>query len=165
MLFDYFYLLVFIDEDLNIKLNYMINFNSPLEQFDVLPLIPLFFRTLDISITNETIILVLGILGFFFLATLTQCKDSTLPLIPIRSQILFELIYTLIASLIKDNIVTNNREHFFPIIVSIFFFISLLNGIGLIPFSFTLTSHIIITFALSFAIYIGINIICIKHFG
>jgi len=143
----------------------MITFFSPLEQFDILPIIPLFFDKLDISITNETIILILGILGFFFLATLTKCTDSTLPLIPTRSQVLIEFIYKLISSLIKDNIVSNNREHFFPLIISTFFFISILNGIGLIPFSFTLTSHIIITFALSFAIYIGINIICIRQFG
>jgi ATP synthase subunit 6 len=141
------------------------NFYSPLEQFDIIPIIPLFFNTFDISITNETIILILGIFGLFFLSTLTRNSDSYLPLIPTYTQIIFEIIYKLIASLIKDNIVTNNKEHYFPIIVSIFFFISLLNGIGLIPYSFTLTSHIIITFALSFAIYIGINIICIRKFG
>lgn len=140
-------------------------FSSPLEQFDILPVIPLFFNSLDISITNETVILSIGILGFFLIITFSQNYDSTLFLVPTRSQIIIEIIYKLIASLIKDNIVTNNKEHFFPLIISIFFFISLLNGIGLVPFSFTLTSHIIITFALSFAIYIGINIICIKKFG
>lgn len=141
------------------------NFYSPLEQFDIIPIIPFFFNTFDISITNETIILILGISGLFCLSILTRTADSYLPLIPTYTQIIFEIIYKLIASLIKDNIVTNNKEHYFPIIVSIFFFISLLNGIGLIPYSFTLTSHIIITFALSFAIYIGINIICIRKFG
>lgn len=140
-------------------------FFSPLEQFDILPIVPLFFKTLDISITNETVILSLGFVGFFFLSALTRCADNCLPLIPTNSQVIFEIVYKLIASLIKDNIVTNKKEHFFPIIISIFFFISLLNGIGLIPYSFTLTSHIIITFALSFAIYIGINIICIRKFG
>lgn len=140
-------------------------FYSPLEQFDIIPILPLFFSAFDISITNETVILFLGISGLFLLSVLTRGVDSYLPLIPTNTQIIFEVIYKLIASLIKDNIVTNNKEHYFPIIVSIFFFISLLNGIGLIPYSFTLTSHIIITFALSFAIYIGINIICIKKFG
>lgn len=141
-------------------------FFSPLEQFDILPIVPLFFRTFDISITNETLILVLGVLGFFFFSILTRCTSGNcLPLIPTSSQIILEIVYKLIASLIKDNIVTNKKEYYFPIIISIFFFISLLNGIGLIPYSFTLTSHIIITFALSFAIYIGINIICIRKFG
>ena len=43
------------------------NFYSPLEQFDIIPIIPLFFNTFDISITNETIILILGFSGLFFL--------------------------------------------------------------------------------------------------
>jgi ATP synthase subunit 6 len=140
-------------------------FYSPLEQFDILPIIPFFFNTFDFSITNETVTLLLGSLSIFFLSTLTKNSDNYLPLVPTRVQVIFEIIYKLIASLIKDNLVTNNKDHFFPIILSIFFFISLLNGIGLIPYSFTLTSHLIITFALSFAIYIGINIICIKKFG
>jgi len=140
-------------------------FFSPLEQFDILPIVPLFFNTLDISITNETIVLALGIFGLFFLSVLNRCTDHSLSLIPKNTQIIFEIIYKLITSLIKDNIVVNKKEDYFPIIISIFFFISLLNGIGLIPYSFTLTSHIIITFALSFAIYIAINIICVKKFG
>jgi ATP synthase subunit 6 len=140
-------------------------FYSPLEQFDIIPLIPLFFNTFDISITNETIILILGISGFFFLSFLTKSSDNSLSLIPTNSQISFEILYKLIASLIKDNVVSSNKAHYFPIVVSIFFFISLLNGIGLIPYSFTLTSHIIVTFALSFSIFIGINIMCIRKFG
>ena len=89
------------------------NFYSPLEQFDIIPIIPLFFNTFDISITNETIILILGIFGLFFLSTLTRNSDSYLPLIPTYTQIIFEIIYKLIASLIKDNIVTNNKEHYY----------------------------------------------------
>ena len=138
---------------------------SPLEQFDILPIIPIFFNSFDISITNETIIMLFGIIGVFVSVFLIQCIDNTLPLIPKKSQIFFEIIYKLIASLIKDNIVSAQKEHYFPIVVSIFFFVSILNSIGLVPYSFTLTSHIIITFALSFAIYIGINIICIRKFG
>jgi ATP synthase subunit 6 len=140
-------------------------FFSPLEQFDILPIIPIFFDTFDISITNETIIMVLGIAGIMSLVFLIQCLDNTLPIIPKKAQIVFEIVYKLIGSLIKDNIVTNNKEHYFPLVVTTFFFISLLNSIGLIPYSFTLTSHIIVTFALSLGIYIGINIICIKKFG
>jgi ATP synthase subunit 6 len=138
---------------------------SPLEQFAVIPVIPLFFSAFDISITNETIILTLGISGLLILSLLIKNPSNSLPLIPTNTQVIFEIIYKLIGSLIKDNIVTSNKAHYFPIIVSIFFFISLLNGIGLIPYSFTLTSHIIITFALSFAIFIGINILCIRKFG
>lgn len=140
-------------------------FFSPLEQFDILPIIPLVFNFFDISITNETLIMALGFWAIFFSVILTRCVDKTLPLIPTKHQIIFEIIYKLISSLIKDNIVSNEKEYYFPIVVSVFLFVSLLNAIGLVPYSFTLTSHIIITFALSLSIYIGINIICIRKFG
>lgn len=140
-------------------------FFSPLEQFDILPIIPIVFNFFDISITNETIIMALGFFAIFFSVILTRCFDKTLPLIPTKHQIMFEIIYKLISSLIKDNIVSNEKEYYFPIVISIFFFVSLLNAIGLVPYSFTLTSHIIVTFALSLSIYIGINIICIRKFG
>lgn len=143
----------------------MLFFFSPLEQFEILPIFPFFFQALDLSITNEVVILFLSIFGFFFVAFSSYNIPFTLPVIPGKSQVLFEIIYKLIASLVKDNIVSNTKDYFFPIIASIFFFIALLNGVGLIPYSFTLTSHIIVTFAISLAIYIAINIICIKKFG
>ena len=55
---------------------------SPLEQFDILPIIPIFFNSFDISITNETIIMLFGIIGVFVSVFLIQCIDNTLPLIP-----------------------------------------------------------------------------------
>lgn len=140
-------------------------FYSPLEQFDILPILPIFFKSFDLSLTNETFILLFGFFGLFSLCFLTLDKENSLIVVPTSSQLIFETIYKLIVSLINDNIVADKREQYFPFVVSIFFFISLLNSIGLIPYSFTLTSHIIITFSLSFAIYIGINIICIKKFG
>jgi F-type H+-transporting ATPase subunit a len=61
-------------------------------------------------------------------------------------------------------IVRNNKkgEMYFPFILTIFLFIMLSNLVGLIPYSFTITSHIIITFALSLTIFIGVNIISIQ---
>jgi ATP synthase subunit 6 len=53
-------------------------------------------------------------------------------------------------------------KYFVPLIFVLFFFILLCNLIGMVPYSFTLTSHLIITFALSLTIYIGFNIIGIK---
>ena len=69
-------------------------FFSPLEQFEILPLVPLYFNGVDFSITNETIILVLIFLSIriLFFSCLSS-KDSTLNLIPGKFQVLFELIY------------------------------------------------------------------------
>ena len=53
-------------------------------------------------------------------------------------------------------------EKYFPFVSVLFLFILLVNLIGLVPYSFTITSHLIVTFTLSFAVFIGVNIICIK---
>ena len=55
-------------------------------------------------------------------------------------------------------------EKYFPLISVIFFFVVLVNLIGLAPYSFTVTSHLIVTVTMSFSIFIGINIICIKNY-
>jgi ATP synthase subunit 6 len=141
-------------------------FFSPLEQFEILPVISFYLNGLDFSITNETVIL---LLIFFFTATFFSSSfnqsDSTLYVIPHRWQVIIEIVYKMVLSMISDNISGKKGPSFFPLIFSIFFFVASLNLIGLVPYSFTLTSHLIVTFALSIAIFLGINIICIRIHG
>jgi ATP synthase subunit 6 len=68
-------------------------------------------------------------------------------------------------SLLVYNIKCNRGQFFFPLIFFLFFFILSVNVIGLVPYSFTLTSHLILTFSLSISVFIGINIVCIKTHG
>jgi len=139
---------------------------SPLEQFEVLVVMSFYFKGLDFSITNETLILMTIFLSssVFFIANLNS-KDLILNLIPNRIQSVFELLYTILLSLIVDNLGKLEGQNFFPILFSIFLYIASLNLIGLIPYSFTLTSHLIVTFTLAFFIFFALNIICIKKHG
>jgi len=76
---------------------------------------------------------------------------------------LVETMYETSLQLLFDNI-NKDGESYFPFISVIFTFVLFSNLIGLIPYSFTTTSHLIVTFSLSFSIFVGINIICIqKH--
>ena len=68
-----------------------------------------------------------------------------------------------ISQLLFDNI-NIEGEKYFPFISVLFTFILFSNLIGLIPYSFTITSHLIVTFTLSLSIFIGVNIICIKRY-
>jgi ATP synthase subunit 6 len=147
-------------------LNFKNFFFSPLEQFEVLPLIPFYLKGIDFSITNETIILLLifVIIRIFFFSCINP-KDSTLNLIPSKFQVLFEMLYKIIISLIVDNLGKENGQLYFPVLFSIFFFVVCLNLIGLIPYSFTLTSHLIVTFSLALFIFIALNIICVNIHG
>lgn len=141
-------------------------FSSPLEQFEILPLISFYLGGLDFSITNEAVIL---FLIFFFSLTLISSvvkqSDSSLYIIPNRWQIVVGIIYKMILSMISDNISGKKGQLFFPLVFSVFFYVANLNLIGLVPYSFTLTSHLIVTFALAIAIFLGINIICVRIHG
>lgn len=141
-------------------------FFSPLEQFQVLPIFSVYLNFIDISLTNETIILVLIL--FFSLVLFTSLvkeQESGYFIVPNRWQSVIEIIYKLILSLVTDNIKDKKNQHFFPLVFSIFFLLLSINLIGLIPYSFTLTSHLIVTLALSLSIFIGINIICVRLHG
>jgi len=141
-------------------------FLSPLEQFEILPIIPFYFNGIDFSVTNETIILliVFYILKILF-SSCKNAKDLTFNLIPNKFQIIFESLYKILLSLVVDNLGKEIGQKFFPIIFTIFLFIASLNLIGLVPYSFTLTSHLIVTFSLALFIFIALNIICIKAHG
>lgn len=128
---------------------------SPLEQFEISPVINISYT--GIVITNSTLILTLG-LFFLYLYISFQKKGN---LVPTRWQQLFESIYDTAFELSYANIGSNGR-FFLPLIFTLFFFILICNLIGMVPYSFTLTSHLVITFSLALMIYIGFNIIGIK---
>jgi F-type H+-transporting ATPase subunit a len=79
-------------------------------------------------------------------------------LVPTRWQSLAEIFYETIANMVRDNVGSGGRPYF-PFIFTLFMFTLFANGIGLIPGSFTVTSHIIVTFALAFFIFVAVTII------
>ena len=98
-----------------------------------------------------------------FMSSKTECEKQLLSFyfIPSSWQFSTETIYDIVSQLLFDNINVQG-EKYFPYVSTIFLFILLSNISGLIPYTFTVTSHIIITFTLSFSIFIGINIVCFR---
>lgn len=95
---------------------------SPLEQFEILPLFIIKLGLLDISITNQTILLILTYFFFnvIFFAIL-NLKDQSLFIIPTRWQLIIEIFYKMILSMVVDNLVGNKAQFFFPLIFCLFF--------------------------------------------
>jgi ATP synthase subunit 6 len=139
---------------------------SPLEQFQVFPIIPLYSGFLDISVTNETLFLFL-IFVFCYLTFngLNKKNDGSFFIVPTEIQLIVNKFYKLILVLVRCNIKGEQRKKFLPIVFFIYMFITLLNVSGLVPYSFTVTTHFIITLTLSLAIYGGTTIISIRTFG
>ena len=110
-----------------------------------------------------TLLLLTKIIDFIGCTSNYKTESISFYLIPNTWQFFIEMIYDIISQLLFDN-VNLKGEKYFPYISTIFLFVLLSNITGLIPYTFTVTSHIIITFTLSFSIFIGINIICLeKH--
>lgn len=140
---------------------------TPLEQFQIISIFSVKVFCLDFSITNMLFInmLVLGLFSFLVFSFSSQNNDegsSSFYFIPNVWQILIEGVYEVVAQLVFDNL-NKEGEKYFPFIAVIFTFILFNNLIGLVPYSFTVTSHLIVTFILSFSIFIGVISICVKR--
>jgi len=141
-------------------------FYSPLEQFEILPLFSLYLGGVDFSFTNETVILFLiFFLVYLFKLVMLSPFDMTFCIVPYVWQLTLEGIYKLVLSMVVDNIGLDRGQRFFPLVFTIFFYVFCLNVIGLVPYSFTLTSHFVVTFTLALFVFIGINIICVRIHG
>jgi F-type H+-transporting ATPase subunit a len=141
---------------------------APLEQFQILQLIPINIFSLDLSITNFLLINLLALLTFisfiyYNASHKNYLQETSFFFSPNSWQKSIESISEITAQLISDIISTDN-EKYFPIISVLFNFILFSNLIGLVPYSFTATSHLIVTFTLSFSVFIGINIITFNKY-
>lgn len=139
-------------------------FLSPLEQFTLLPVKFCPFIESS-SFTNETIILLLISIFFYFFYKALLNPQNSLLIIPSNYQLVIEFFFTLISSIIQENIKHKDKAKYFPLILTIFLIVLTLNLIGLIPYSYTLTSQLVITLTLSCSFFIGINIISVKKNG
>lgn len=134
--------------------------STPLEQFQIISLLPIKFFFIDLSFTNLLLISLLAFF-FFYLIYFFSTKNNVMFFVPHVWQTLLEILNETVASLLYDNI-NEEGEKYFPFVSLIFLFVVLVNLIGLVPYSFTVTSHLIVTITLSFSIFVGVNIICFK---
>jgi F-type H+-transporting ATPase subunit a len=137
-------------------------FFSPLEQFSINKIISLQLGVFDFSITNSTILTFLSctLAVVFYNFAVYKAK-----LVPHVSQTLFEFLYDFIYFNVLTENVKKNGSYFFPMLFSIFSFIFFCNLLGMIPYSFTVTSHIVITLGLATMAFLSINIIGVKTHG
>ncbi len=115
---------------------------------------------IDVSFTNSSAFMVISVVSASLFLILGMRRAQ---LVPGRWQSMVELSYIFIANLVKDTVGPSGRPYF-PFIFTVFIFVLFANMWGMIPFSFTTTSHIIVTFAMALMIFLGVTIIgIIKH--
>lgn len=134
---------------------------DPLHQFMIHRLIPLTIGGWDVSFTNSSLFMVLSTL---LIITFLHFSVNPRALVPGRLQLISESLYEFTSSLIRDNIGKAGLAYF-PYIFSLFLFILMGNLLGMIPGSFTFTSHIIVTFTLGVLVITSVTIIGFVRHG
>ena len=133
---------------------------KPLEQFKIEPLIPIHIGGVDVSYTNSALLMTIAVVLITALMVLGTRKRA---LVPGRWQSVAEMSYEFVADMVETNAGHGGQE-FFPFVFTLFMFILFANFLGLVPYSYTVTSQIIVTFALAIVVFVGVTIIgIIKH--
>lgn len=134
--------------------------HSPLAQFEIKTLLPIEIGGVNASFTNSSMFMVLTVITISLFLIGGMRKGA---LVPGRWQSMVELSYVFIANMVKDNVGSGGRPYF-PFVFTIFMFVLVGNLWGLMPYSFTFTSHIAVTFAMAFFVFVGVTLIAIaKH--
>ncbi len=119
--------------------------NDPIHQFQISKIVPIEIGGLDLSFTNASLFMVATVAiaaGFLYFATGQRA------LIPGRAQSVAEMSYEFVANMLREGAGSHGMK-FFPLVFSLFMFILTANLLGMFPYFFTVTSQIIVTFALS----------------
>ena len=135
---------------------------NPMHQFNVYRIGPeISFGNIDISFTNASLFMMISALTIISVLYAGTKKKT---LVPTKLQLLTELSYTLVSKMISDT-AGSKAKPYFPFVFSLFMFVLFCNMLGMLPYSFTVTSHIIVTFALAAVIFVGVTIIGFVNHG
>lgn len=137
-------------------------FFSPLEQFTIISLIPMHIGNFYFSFTNSSLFMCLATGLFMLLCMLVTVHGGTL--IPTPWQSFIEMVYEFVVSLVSEQIGEKGKQYF-PMLFTLFTFLLCSNLIGMIPYSFTTTSHFVVTFGLSVSVFIAVTIIGFQIHG
>ncbi|HEX7776121.1 MAG TPA: F0F1 ATP synthase subunit A [Parvibaculum sp.] len=132
-----------------------------MHQFRIESIVPIHFGNIDVSFTNSSLYMVIAATLVTLLTVLGMSRGS---LVPGRLQSVAELSYEFVANMLRDN-VGDAGKRYFPFVFTLFMFVLVCNLLGMTPYSFTVTSHIIITFAFALLIFIGVTLIAFAKHG
>ena len=126
--------------------------NDPIHQFQIQKLFPIEVGGMDFSFTNSSLFMVATVAAASaFLIFSTSGRG----LVPTRMQSISEMAYEFVAGMLRDAAGSEGMR-FFPMVFSLFMFVLVANLFGMFPYFFTVTSHIIVTFALAMLVILTV---------
>jgi len=126
---------------------------DPIHQFEIVKLFPVArIGGTEIAFTNSALFMVLAVAAITtFLVGATSGRN----LVPGRLQSIAEISYEFVANTLRSTAGTEGMR-FFPLVFSLFMFILAVNMIGMIPYAFTVTSHIVVTVSLALLVFVTV---------
>jgi F-type H+-transporting ATPase subunit a len=125
---------------------------DPIHQFNITKIVDLHVLGRDFSFTNSAAYMLISVLLVAALMILFVDRNAT---VPGRMQSMAETAYEFIAGMVRDAAGQSGMK-FFPLVFTLFMFILICNLVGLIPYTFTVTSHIIITVSLAMLVFLTV---------
>ena len=130
--------------------------SNPMQQFTVHKIGPeINIAGIDLSFTNASLFMLISVSAIMMLLFLGTKQKK---IIPGKMQLVAEMFYTFVAKMISDT-AGSKAKPYFPFIFSLFMFVLFCNMVGMLPYSFTVTSHIIVTLIMALFIFIAVTLI------
>lgn len=134
---------------------------SPLQQFEIAPIKPLTLGGIDVSFTNSSLWMVLALAAIWIFMVGGMRRAAV---VPGRWQAAVESIYQFVSGLAQENIGSKGKQYV-PFLFSLFMFVLAANLLGMLPYSFTSTSHIAVTATLAALVFLAVIVIGIAKHG
>lgn len=134
---------------------------DPLHQFQINPIMQLVIAGYDVSFSNSALFMVVAALLVYGLLVHGMKARA---LVPGRLQSLAEMFYEFVAGMVRENAGADAKPYF-PFVFTLFMFILFGNMLGMIPYTFTFTSHIIVTFALALTVFVFVTVLALMKHG
>lgn len=134
---------------------------DPLHQFQINPILQIVIAGYDVSFTNSALFMVIAVALIYALLVFGMSGRA---LVPGRLQSAAEMFYEFVANMVRDN-AGHDARPYFPFVFAIFMFVLFGNLVGMIPFTFTFTSHIIVTFTLAATVFVFVTVLALMKHG
>jgi len=134
---------------------------DPLHQFVVSPIFKINIGGVDLSFTNSSLAVVVAVVCMMVIFGFGLRRKN---IIPSRIQSLLEISYNLVSNLVSENVGKEGLKYF-PFVFSVFLFVLFGNILGMVPYMFTFTSHIIVTFTLAMIVILFVTILGVVLHG
>src|SRR5258708_89450 len=128
---------------------------NPIEQFQISRLVPLHLFGFDVSFTNSSLFMIASLLMIFLVMIVFSAPRA---IVPGRLQSVAEISHEFVANMVRST-AGDAGMAFFPFVFSLFMFIFFANVLGLIPYTFTVTSHLIITVTMALMVFITVLVV------